>query len=136
MTIVVSPARGGGIEIGGSIFLYDATYSDGATTARFRIFPDTAGGGNARLAGTSGNDIDAGPGSWTWIPVGAASAYEIYCQPISGSVAGSISATNTWLNLGTARSWTRNSSTAVLAITIRDVATQTTQATCTITLNT
>lgn len=73
---------------------------------------------------------------WDSIPATVGN-YEIYASLSSGSTpTGTL---NTWLNLGTTRSWTLSASTGnyatcQLAIQIRDTATSTVRATTTLTL--
>lgn len=137
MTIVISPSRGGGIDIGGQVFLFDGTYGDDTdgSKALWEIIPSSypTNPADERLAGGF-HIIVSGPHSFTWLPSGDSSLYEIKCQPTFWGVGSNSSAVNTWLNLGSPRIWRRGSFPCTLNITIRDVATQTTQATCTVNL--
>jgi len=127
--IVISPSRGdGGTTVGAAVSLFDGEYSGDVFQTYFQL----SSGGSA----TGEEDTVVGPGSWTWLLSGSTSAFQVYCQPTTGSVEWGSAGTNTWLSLGSTRKWTRSwlSSRTVLAISIRDVATSTVRATCTITL--
>lgn len=130
--IVISPARGAGVEVGGEVVLFDATWGD--------VFSSPASVTFANNGTVSGQQqIVSGPNGWTWLLSGEASAFQIRAQPTSGSVASGSSAVNSWLSLGTTRTWTQRRThpaddTVVLLIRIRDAASQTVRATCTITL--
>lgn len=130
MTIVVSPARGGGVSIGGNCVLFDGYYQE-TSGIQLATWQATSAG----AVDVTADVIVSGPDDYTWLLSGAAADYEIYCQPTSGSFSSGSAATNTWLALSTTRIWKRSGSATVIAtVTIRDIATQTTQATCTITL--
>lgn len=87
---------------------------------------------------TSGGLEDVTPGgSGTWLLSGSASDYDARATLVSGAV--SSGTLNTWLNLGTTRSWTRTqtvagSSAVTLQIEIRLAATGTVLATAQTTL--
>lgn len=129
--IVISPSRGDGIvSVGGEVVLFDGEYArlDHGSAVYFALLS----GGSAVGAEVA----VSGPGSWTWLLDGAAANFQVYCQPKSGSVRIGSSPTNSWVSLGTDRNWRRAPGRAVvLAISIRDAATGTVLATCTITLN-
>ena len=136
--IVIIPSNGdGGVteEGGASVLLYDAAWeAQGVAPIYDEAYFELQSGGAAvgEYVSTSG------PDGWTWLVSGTNSDLEVKCQVTTGNVdKGASDATNSWLNLGTTRTWVqrRKDSETVLSITIRDVATQTTQATCTITFN-
>jgi hypothetical protein len=75
----------------------------------------------------------------TWLLGGTASAFEVRATLQSGSLDGG--STGVWMNLGSTRNWQRNNSnnassttSAVIFVEIRDVATQTVLTSATITL--
>jgi hypothetical protein len=118
-----------------TVYLEDAAQSGRA------IAPSTA---SATINFTSGGLVQSRANSnpyallFTWLLSGAASAYQIRATVSSGtSPAGS--ALNTWLNMGVDNLWvlsrsTSGTSTSVLTIEIRDVATSTIRASATFTL--
>jgi hypothetical protein len=76
----------------------------------------------------------------SWLLSGSASAYEVNATLVSGAL--TTGTTGSWLNLGTTQTWSiinsaRDNSvkTASLTVQIRDVATQTVQASANITLS-
>lgn len=130
--IVISPARGTGVEVSGQVVLFNATWRDVLSSPASVTF-----GSNGNVSGLQ--TIVSGPNGWAWLLSGSASDFQIRAQPTSGSVASGSSAVNSWLSLGTTRTWTQRRTfpaddTVVLSIRIRDTATQTVRATCTITL--
>lgn len=127
--IVVKASNGdGGVQIGGTILLFDAVYEDSGTTVAQIAFS---------LHGTvAGTPVTvSGPSGWTWLNSGDAVDYEIYCHPTSGSFGnGDV---NKWKTMDRNLTWVRKNSAGqnvTATLTIRDRATKTTQATCTITL--
>lgn len=75
---------------------------------------------------------------FTWLLSGASSDYQVRASVISGT-APTGSATNTWLTMSSPRDWTisnntEDTSTTMLLIELRDVATSTIRATATFTL--
>ncbi len=127
--IVIKASNGDGVvTIGGTILLLNAVYEDsGATEAQIAF----------SLHGTvAGTPVTiSGPSGWTWLNSGAAGDYEIYCQPTSGSFGGGD--VNKWKAMDRNLTWIRQNSAGqnvTATFTVRDRATQTTQATCTITL--
>lgn len=129
--IVVSPSNGAGetSETGGAaVVLFTSEYADDPTTLKSNFAIRSTGSATGQYVLTSGQL------SWTWLQTGAANDYEVYCQPTSGSVTNGSASVNHWIGLNSTRTWVRKTTPVVLAITIRDAATQTTQATCTITL--
>lgn len=138
--IVIHPSRGAGVTTGSSLQLFDATFkSSGFTRPYCVIYPSSYPTDPTEESHAGGGPIkSAGPASgYLWLPVGEDSTlYEIKCQPISDTAKSGSSPVNTWLSLGTGRQWNGSitGSDIVLGWTIRDIATQTTRATCTITL--
>ena len=124
--IVVSPARGSGITTTtGSVNLEDAYYTTVDDDAKISFSP--AGTVTGETTATSG------PLSYTWLNTGSASDYEIYCQPVSGSVNGT--KVNSWQPLNSDLSWQRGSTgVAVISLSIRDKTTRLVLKTATVTL--
>ena len=133
--IVISPALVDGVEISGQVVLFNATWGDidgGPSSNNASVSFKNDG----TVEGTAISE--SGPDGWTWLLSGSASDFQIRAKPTSGSVDSSSSAVNSWLGLGTTRTWYMKRSpwndTVVLSISIRDSATQTVRGTCTITL--
>jgi len=96
--------------------------SPSTATATYQL--TNAGVESATLAGTN-----------TWLPAGSAANYDCRLTMTTGSVTGS--ATGTWLNLGTTRSWSLTqsvigSASASGTIEIRDASTLTVLGTATV----
>lgn len=115
--------------------LFDQSLSDDQTA------PTDASVSLAVNAGGTVSFALGGGGSTTlhtWLLVGSAGDYEVMATQTSGTV--SSGTVSTWLNCGTTRSWSvvftsnNGTKTCTLTIQIRDVATGTVQATCTVTL--
>lgn len=104
--------------------------------------PSLASYGLANTGVASWATINSGSGTFggEWLPSGTASNYDVRVTVNSGSLDGSSSATGSWLNLGTTRSWAvaRSSvgnQSANLTVEIRDAGTLSVLDSATITLS-
>lgn len=125
-----------GININGIVQLQNASIDDITTlpTNASASYSLTALG-VANETTVSGGTVQIGNNWLTGSTNG--SAYEVFATLTSGTL--STGTTGSWLSLGTNRTWSRASTgslqSATLTIQIRDVATQTVQATATVTLS-
>jgi hypothetical protein len=128
LSFVGGTAVGGGGGGGATITLQDLVLDDllGAGTCSYGML------NNGVAQGTEISDFD-------WCSPGAAAGnYEVYVSQVSeiGSPTLTGSALDTWLVLSSSRTWTITSMGYIsFAVAVRDTATQTTQATCNLSLN-
>lgn len=115
--IVVSPARGDGVTVSGTVVLQNATYRDTDYFGQAGI--TLASNGTA----TGFDSATVGPLSYSWLTSGSASDFEVYCQVNSGSIDGN---KNSWLSLSSNRTWSLKwwNSSGQITLSIRNATTQ------------
>jgi hypothetical protein len=128
--IIISPSRGNGaVSLGAKAILFDGEYAADISNPLSAFYLRRDGSASGRWHTASG------PGSWTWLLEGGAPDFQVYCQPKSGAVSYGSSPTNTWVSLSSDRGWIRQpGNPTILAVSIREAASGTVLATCTITL--
>lgn len=143
--IVPNSPQNAGVPTSGPISLLDFL---GASRQSIALTNETveaelaAGTATAGYRINSGGTVDtlrngAATGEGTWLLGGSAGDFEVFINVTSGSL--SSGTAGSWVNLGSTQTWTRartgpGVATCIFTVTIRDVATQTTQATATVTL--